>query len=49
MLTVDSNIWAYYLDSTTPEHERVRASVRKALKQGFQLIPSFRSRWHIIW
>lgn len=36
MLMVDSNIWAYYLDSTTPEHER-RASVRKALKQGVSI------------
>lgn len=29
---IDSNIWAYYLDRTTPEHEKVLAPVRRVLK-----------------
>jgi predicted nucleic acid-binding protein len=32
MLTIDTNIWAYYFDRDCPEHESVVGSVEKALK-----------------
>ena len=32
MIMIDSNIWAYYLDRTAPEHKKVLAQVRKTLK-----------------
>ncbi len=31
MLAIDSNIWAYYLDSTVPEHPRAARAVEKSL------------------
>ena len=31
MIAIDSNIWIYYLDATTEEHERVRRPMRDAL------------------
>jgi predicted nucleic acid-binding protein len=31
MICIDSNVWIYYLDATTPEHEHVRGPVREAL------------------
>lgn len=33
MLIIDSNIWAYYFDSTTQEHSRVMGAVRNAIKR----------------
>lgn len=32
MIAIDSNVWIYYCDTTTPEHERVRRPVRSALR-----------------
>jgi predicted nucleic acid-binding protein len=32
ILTIDSNIWAYFFDKDSPEHERVNGPVEKALK-----------------
>ncbi len=32
ILTIDTNIWAYYFDQDCPEHKRVVASVERALK-----------------
>ena len=32
MLTIDTNIWAYYLDSESPLHDRVAPAVEHALK-----------------
>lgn len=32
MLTIDTNIWAYYLDNDCPEHRSVVGPVEKALK-----------------
>jgi predicted nucleic acid-binding protein len=31
-ILIDSNIWAYYLDSTTTEHKKVVNPVRRALR-----------------
>ena len=31
MICIDSNVWIYYLDATTPEHDRVSGPVREAL------------------
>jgi uncharacterized protein len=33
MITIDSNIWIYYLDRSAPEHKRVARAVRKALRE----------------
>lgn len=38
MIAIDSNVWIYYCDSTTPEHERVREMVRSALERGRVLV-----------
>ena len=32
MLAIDSNIWAYSMDSTTPEHRRAARAVDRALE-----------------
>ena len=34
MRMIDSNIWAYYFDSDSPEHKFVVPEVRKALQEG---------------
>ena len=34
MIYVDSNYWIYWLDSRLPEHERVLAAMRGAVKEG---------------
>lgn len=31
-ILIDSNIWAYYFDSTTPEHKKVVNPIRRALQ-----------------
>ena len=31
MQAIDSNIWAYYLDSTVPEHRRAASAIEKAM------------------
>ncbi|MEE8167529.1 MAG: type II toxin-antitoxin system VapC family toxin [Candidatus Hydrothermarchaeales archaeon] len=31
MLMIDSNIWAYFFDSNTPEHKKVKKPVRDAI------------------
>lgn len=31
MICIDSNVWIYYFDATTAEHERVRPAMREAL------------------
>ena len=33
MLVIDSNVWAYFLDSTLPEHERVKEAMRRYLEE----------------
>lgn len=33
MICIDSNVWIYYLDATTPKHEYVRGPVREALSE----------------
>ena len=33
MICIDSNVWIYYFDATTPEHDRVRAPMRSALAE----------------
>jgi len=32
ILTIDSNIWAYYFDASAPEHRHVEGPVEKALQ-----------------
>lgn len=34
VIAIDSNVWIYYCDTTTPEHERVRQPVRSTLRSG---------------
>lgn len=31
MICIDSNVWIYYLDATTPEHDCVKRPMREAL------------------
>ena len=38
ILTIDTNIWAYYFDSDTPEHARVAERVEESLKKGEQVV-----------
>ncbi|MFQ6137398.1 MAG: hypothetical protein ACE5PM_09505, partial [Candidatus Hydrothermarchaeales archaeon] len=38
MLMIDSNIWAYYFDGTTPEHEHVRKIVGSAIFEDVILV-----------
>lgn len=33
MLVIDSNIWAYFFDSTLPEHEMVKQPVKQAVEE----------------
>jgi len=33
LILIDSNLWAYFLDATVPEHSRARVAVGKVLAQ----------------
>jgi predicted nucleic acid-binding protein len=40
VIAIDSNVWIYYCDTTTPEHERVRKPVRSVLRTARTLVNS---------
>ena len=38
ILTIDTNIWAYYFDEDAPEHKHVEKSVDKVIKSSEQIL-----------